>query len=235
MFCTSWSCTIICCINRFTSLCKNLFNLLEFLVEAFRCTWHREASAKNSSKLNKFLHSEVNLLIQHNFISYFNYLGMSQWNSIKWRWKSWKMTLKVFVGKLKRNPKRFLIPEMKDRGVLGIYKLVVRIAGLQHDVCNFHHSFFHSHSNTTHLWKVSILYKETMSSLWGEGKAEWDVNPGRLSALKYKFVCRFKLAVDMVRGGVREFEYDVDGPAFLKRDLVWTGTGRLEFMIIQVV
>ena len=29
------------------------------------CTWHRKASAKNSSKLNKFLHSEVNLLIQH--------------------------------------------------------------------------------------------------------------------------------------------------------------------------
>ena len=30
LFCPSWSCTIICCINRFTSLCKNLFNLLEF-------------------------------------------------------------------------------------------------------------------------------------------------------------------------------------------------------------
>ena len=29
------------------------------------CTWHRKASAKNSSKLNKYLHSEVNLLIQH--------------------------------------------------------------------------------------------------------------------------------------------------------------------------
>ena len=41
----------ICCINRFTSLCENLFNLLEFLAEAFR--------------LNKFLHSEINLLIQH--------------------------------------------------------------------------------------------------------------------------------------------------------------------------
>ena len=25
----------ICCINRFTSLCKNVFNLLEFLAEAF--------------------------------------------------------------------------------------------------------------------------------------------------------------------------------------------------------
>ena len=28
-------------------------------------TWHQKDSAKNSSKLNKFLHSEVNLLIQH--------------------------------------------------------------------------------------------------------------------------------------------------------------------------
>ena len=27
---------VICCINRFTSLCKNVFNLLEFLAEAFR-------------------------------------------------------------------------------------------------------------------------------------------------------------------------------------------------------
>ena len=75
---------VYCCINRFTLLCKNLFNLLEFLVEivdamciifnAWRstgtikpwkwCTWHRKASAKNSSKLNKFLHREVNQLIQ---------------------------------------------------------------------------------------------------------------------------------------------------------------------------
>ena len=65
---------LIGCINRFTSLCKNLFNLLEFLAEAFRCHVHHFqclrvpvelASAKNSSKLKKFLHSEVNLLIQH--------------------------------------------------------------------------------------------------------------------------------------------------------------------------
>ena len=51
----------VCCINIFTSLCKNLFNLLEFLAEAFRCHVH----AKNSSKFNKFLLSEANLLIQH--------------------------------------------------------------------------------------------------------------------------------------------------------------------------
>ena len=30
----------ICCINWFTSLCKKLFNLLEFLAEAFRCHVH---------------------------------------------------------------------------------------------------------------------------------------------------------------------------------------------------
>ena len=40
LFCPSWSCTIICCINWFTSLCKNLFNLLEFLAEAFQCHVH---------------------------------------------------------------------------------------------------------------------------------------------------------------------------------------------------
>ena len=40
LFCPFWSCTIICCINWFTSLCKNLFNLLEFLAEAFRCHVH---------------------------------------------------------------------------------------------------------------------------------------------------------------------------------------------------
>ena len=34
LFFSSSSCTIICCINRFTSLCKNLFNLLEFSAEA---------------------------------------------------------------------------------------------------------------------------------------------------------------------------------------------------------
>ena len=40
LFCPSWSCTTICCIIRFYSLCKNLFNLLEFSAEAFRCHVH---------------------------------------------------------------------------------------------------------------------------------------------------------------------------------------------------
>ena len=40
--------------------------MLDGTVEHWKwCTWHRKASAKNSNKLNKFLHSEVNLLIQH--------------------------------------------------------------------------------------------------------------------------------------------------------------------------
>ena len=44
-----------CCINRWYGTVKHWK----------WCTWYRKASAKNSSKLNKFLHSEVNLLIQH--------------------------------------------------------------------------------------------------------------------------------------------------------------------------
>ena len=52
-----------CCINRFISLCRNW---LQWTAKHWKwCTRHRKASAKNSSKLNKFLHSEVNLLIQH--------------------------------------------------------------------------------------------------------------------------------------------------------------------------
>ena len=40
LICPSWSCIVICCINKFTSLCKNLFNLLEFLAVAFWCHVH---------------------------------------------------------------------------------------------------------------------------------------------------------------------------------------------------
>ena len=49
-----------------------------------------------------------------------------------------------------------------------------------------------------------------------------DVDTGRLSVLKYK-LCRFKLAMDMVEGGIREFVNDTDGPAFLKRELLGLG------------
>ena len=68
---------------------QELVQLCEFLAEAFRCHVHHfqcltvrqalkmmhmacKASAKNSSKLNKFLHSEVNLLIQHSNFNYSN-------------------------------------------------------------------------------------------------------------------------------------------------------------------
>ena len=43
-----------------------------------------------------------------------------------------------------------------------------------------------------------------------------DVNTEKLSGLKYRLVCHFKLAVNMVGGGIRKFVYDRDGPAFLK-------------------
>ena len=45
-----------------------------------------------------------------------------------------------------------------------------------------------------------------------------DVNTRRLSGLKYK--CHFKLVADIVTGRIWEFVYDMDGPAFLKRELV---------------
>ena len=37
-----------------------------------------------------------------------------------------------------------------------------------------------------------------------------DVDTRRLSGLKYKLICHFKLAVDMVGGGIREFVNDMD-------------------------
>ena len=55
-----------------------------------------------------------------------------------------------------------------------------------------------------------------------------DVDTGRLSGLKYKLVCCFKLKVDMVRGGVREFVYDAHRPTFLKRKLMGTGVDRYQ-------
>ena len=41
-------------------------------------------------------------------------------------------------------------------------------------------------------------------------------NAGRLSKLKYESVRCFKLVVNMVGGGVREFVNDADRPAFLE-------------------
>ena len=46
-----------------------------------------------------------------------------------------------------------------------------------------------------------------------------DVDTGRLLGLKYKLICHFKLATDMIGGGIWEFVNDVDGLEFLKREL----------------
>ena len=46
-----------------------------------------------------------------------------------------------------------------------------------------------------------------------------DINTRTQSGWKYKLLCHFKLAVDME--GVAQ--YDADGPAFLKRELVGFG------------
>ena len=63
--------------------------------------------------------------------------------------------------------------------------------------------------------------------LGGEGK--WgcrgrvrvpDVDIRRLSGLKFKLVCHFELAVDLVRGGIREFLNDTGRLAFLERELM---------------
>ena len=43
---------------------------------------------------------------------------------------------------------------------------------------------------------------------------------GGVLGLEDKLVCSFKLAVDVVWGGVRYFVYDTDRPEFLERDLV---------------
>ena len=52
-----------------------------------------------------------------------------------------------------------------------------------------------------------------------------DVNTKRVSGLKYKLICRLKLAVDMVRNGLQEFVNDTDGTAFLERELMGLGVG----------
>ena len=107
----------ISCINRFTSLYKNLFNLLwDFsstgTVKHWKwCTWYRKTSAKNSSKLNKFLHSEVNLLIQHIIVqdqdgqNIFSFIIFSNAYFIL----SWLIPFQVFLNDVKINRHNSLI------------------------------------------------------------------------------------------------------------------------------
>ena len=55
-----------------------------------------------------------------------------------------------------------------------------------------------------------------------------------MPGLKDKLACCFKLMVDMVTGGIREFVYDMDGTAFLKKKLVGFGVDRSNNMITYV-
>ena len=50
-----------------------------------------------------------------------------------------------------------------------------------------------------------------------------DVDTGRLLGLKYKLICHFKSAANMVGGGIRKLVNDADGPAFLERELIGLG------------
>ena len=49
--------------------------------------------------------------------------------------------------------------------------------------------------------------------------------------MKDKLVCNFKLVAAMVGDGVREFVYNVDGSAFLKRELVASGMNRYRLVV----
>jgi hypothetical protein len=53
--------------------------------------------------------------------------------------------------------------------------------------------------------------------VWGSRVRLTDFNTGRLSRFNYKLICHFKLAADMIRGGVREFVYENGA------DMIWCG------------
>ena len=58
-----------------------------------------------------------------------------------------------------------------------------------------------------------------------------------LSELKKKLVGHIKFTANMVRGGIREFVYNMDGEAFLKREMARFGVDRcreVEFIIAHV-
>jgi hypothetical protein len=50
-----------------------------------------------------------------------------------------------------------------------------------------------------------------------------DVYPRRLFGLKDMLVCHFKLAADIVGGGIKEFGYDRVRSTFLKAELMGSG------------
>ena len=50
-----------------------------------------------------------------------------------------------------------------------------------------------------------------------------NVGAGRLLGLKYRLICLFKLAADMVGGGIWKFVNDTERLAFLERELMRLG------------
>ena len=54
------------------------------------------------------------------------------------------------------------------------------------------------------------------------------IDTGKLSGLKYKLICRLKLAADLVGVGIRESVNETEW------NWVWMGTCRSEFMTMQV-
>ena len=112
LFCPSWSCTITYCIIKFTSLhYARTFHLLKFLAEAFQCHVHHfqcltvpvelaqvplglssiENDAHSIKKLllkiqvsEKFLHSEVNLIIQYNIGNVVTYWSRIRFSALPW-------------------------------------------------------------------------------------------------------------------------------------------------------
>ena len=71
-----------------------------------------------------------------------------------------------------------------------------------------------------------MLLEFTEVGVGGSRLTLTDVNTTIVSGLNQKFVCCFKLVVDMVRHGIRQFVYNMDTPAFLKRDLVSFGVDK---------
>ena len=50
-----------------------------------------------------------------------------------------------------------------------------------------------------------------------------NIDTGELAGFQNKLISHFKLAADMVKGGIWKFVNDTDGPVFLKRELMGLG------------
>ena len=50
-----------------------------------------------------------------------------------------------------------------------------------------------------------------------------DFDTRELAGFQNELICHFILAVDLVGGSVQEFVNDMDGPAFLERELMGLG------------